>query len=227
MYLLCVRYLSGASQVALVVRNLSANVGDIRDAGSIPGSPGGGHGNPLQYSCLENPHGQRSLARYSAWVAKSRIRLERLCMHARRHLSMMLSSLGSEINMDYSTAYRNLKLLRDYGIYLDRNWDSSGSVWSREGLNEIYILECLLLCWEQIRKRKKGMGGISWKVAGSGKRWKTWVCMCVHACVCLQVHLFYWRLKDERPVPAFRLKFGELFWEQWTYLVTVKNLPAM
>ena len=55
MCLLCARYLSGASQVALAVRNLSANIGDIRDAGSIPGSPGGGHGNPLQYSCLENP----------------------------------------------------------------------------------------------------------------------------------------------------------------------------
>ena len=41
-----------------------------RDLGSIPGlgrSPGGGHGNPLQYSCLENPHGQRSLAGYSPW----------------------------------------------------------------------------------------------------------------------------------------------------------------
>ena len=38
------------------------------DLGSIPGSgrsPGGGHGNPLQYSCLENPHGQRSLVGYS------------------------------------------------------------------------------------------------------------------------------------------------------------------
>ena len=37
------------------------------DSGLIPGlgrSPGGGHGNPLQYSCLENPHGQRSLAGY-------------------------------------------------------------------------------------------------------------------------------------------------------------------
>ena len=41
-----------------MVKNLSANVGDIRDAGSIPGSlksPGGGLGNALQYSCLENP----------------------------------------------------------------------------------------------------------------------------------------------------------------------------
>ena len=38
-------------------KNPPANVGDIRDVGSIPGSgssPGGGHGNPLQYSCLEN-----------------------------------------------------------------------------------------------------------------------------------------------------------------------------
>ena len=33
-------------------------------------SPGGGHGNPLQYSCLENPHGQRSLAGYSPWGRK-------------------------------------------------------------------------------------------------------------------------------------------------------------
>ena len=41
-----------------MVKNLSANAGDIRDMGSIPESgraPGGGHGNPLQYSCLENP----------------------------------------------------------------------------------------------------------------------------------------------------------------------------
>ena len=42
----------------LVVKNLAANAGEIRDTGSVPGSvrsPGGGHGNPLQYSCLENP----------------------------------------------------------------------------------------------------------------------------------------------------------------------------
>ena len=41
-----------------MVKNLPANAGDTRDTGSIPGSvrsPGGGHGNPLQYSCLENP----------------------------------------------------------------------------------------------------------------------------------------------------------------------------
>jgi len=57
-----------ASQEALVVKNPPAKTGDIRDMGLIPGSgrfPGGGHGNPLQYSCLENPHGQRSLVGYS------------------------------------------------------------------------------------------------------------------------------------------------------------------
>ena len=52
----------GISQVALVVKkkNLPANAGDTGDADSIPGSGrthGGGHGNPLQYSCLENSHG--------------------------------------------------------------------------------------------------------------------------------------------------------------------------
>ena len=43
------------------------------DSGLIPGSgrpPGGKHGNPLQYSCLENPHGQRNLAGYSPWGRK-------------------------------------------------------------------------------------------------------------------------------------------------------------
>ena len=47
-----------------MVKNLSDNAGDTRDVGSIPGlgkPPGVGNGNPLQYSCLENPHGQKSL----------------------------------------------------------------------------------------------------------------------------------------------------------------------
>ena len=50
--------LPSKNKVTLVVKNLPANVGDIRDAGSIPGSrrsPGRGHGDPLRYSCLENP----------------------------------------------------------------------------------------------------------------------------------------------------------------------------
>ena len=45
-----------------MVKNQPANAGDISDVSSIPGlgrSPGGGHGNPLQYSCLENPMDRR------------------------------------------------------------------------------------------------------------------------------------------------------------------------
>ena len=71
----------GASQVALEVKNLPASAEDVRDVGLIPGSrrsPGGGHGNPLQYSCLENP-----IDRGAWWVmiyrvTKSWIRLKRL-----------------------------------------------------------------------------------------------------------------------------------------------------
>ena len=51
-------------------KETTCNAGDL---GSIPGlgrSPGGEHGNPLQYSCLENPSGQRSLADYSSWSHK-------------------------------------------------------------------------------------------------------------------------------------------------------------
>ena len=56
--------------MVLAVKNPPANAGDTKDVGLIPGwgrAPEGGHGNPLQYSCLESPHGQRSLAGYSPW----------------------------------------------------------------------------------------------------------------------------------------------------------------
>ena len=61
-------YFVAASQVVLVVKNLSANSGDIREVGSIPGlgiSPGGGHGNSLTVFLPEESHRQRSLAGYS------------------------------------------------------------------------------------------------------------------------------------------------------------------
>ena len=51
-------YEEGASQLMLLVKNLHANAGDVRNMDSVPGfgkSPGEGHGNCLQYTCLENP----------------------------------------------------------------------------------------------------------------------------------------------------------------------------
>ena len=60
--------------MALVARSLPPNAGDIGDVGSIPGSgrpPGGGHGNPLQYSCLENSMNRGALWATVHGVAKS------------------------------------------------------------------------------------------------------------------------------------------------------------
>ena len=48
----------------------TCNVGDLGSILGLGRSPGGGNDNPLQYSCLENPHAQRSLAGYSSWGHK-------------------------------------------------------------------------------------------------------------------------------------------------------------
>ena len=72
----------GASHMALVVKNPPANAGDVRDLGSVPGlgrSPEGGHDNPLQYSCLENPMGRGAWQATVHRVAKSQTRLSHSC----------------------------------------------------------------------------------------------------------------------------------------------------
>ena len=70
-----------------MVKKLPAKAGDIRDAGSIPGSgrsSGGGHGNPLQYSCLENPMNRQAWRATVHEVAKSQTRLKQLSMHTHK-----------------------------------------------------------------------------------------------------------------------------------------------
>ena len=77
-----------ACQVALVVKNLPANAGDVRDTSSIPGlgrSPGGGNGNPLQYSCLGNPIDRGAWQATVHRVKKSQTGLKQLSTHA--HMS--------------------------------------------------------------------------------------------------------------------------------------------
>ena len=72
-FLLYIR-LTKSFPVVLVVKNLLANEGDIRDIGSFPGSgrsPGEGHGKPLPYSCLENPMGRGAWWDIVHGVAKS------------------------------------------------------------------------------------------------------------------------------------------------------------
>ena len=69
-----------------MVKNPPANAGDIRDTGLIPGlgrSPGGGHGNPLQYSCLENPMDRGAWWATFQGATKSPTRLKQLSTHTK------------------------------------------------------------------------------------------------------------------------------------------------
>ena len=77
--------------MALVVKDLPGNGGDIRDEGLIPGlgrSPEGGYGNPLQHSCLGQSHGQRSLMGYSPQDHKESGTNEATSLHSLHTLSL-------------------------------------------------------------------------------------------------------------------------------------------
>ena len=83
-----------ASQVVLVVKNPSPKTGDIRDAGSIPRlgrSLGGGHCNPLQYSCLENPRTEERGGLLSIELQQVGHNWSNLaCMHAYRKIKVYI-----------------------------------------------------------------------------------------------------------------------------------------
>ena len=71
---------------------------NVEDLGLIPGlgrTPGEGHGNPLQYFSLKNPHGQRSLVGYSPWSCKESDMTERLSTEQKgKNFTLFLSSSG-------------------------------------------------------------------------------------------------------------------------------------
>ena len=68
----------------------TCNAGDLDLVPGLGRSPGGGHGNPLQYSCLENPHGQRIPVGYSPWDRKESYMTERL---STAHISSLVKCL--------------------------------------------------------------------------------------------------------------------------------------
>ena len=86
-----------------MVKNLPTNTGDARDTGSIPGSgicPGGGHGNLLQYSCLENPKVRGSWWVTVRRVTKSWTRLKWLSMRALLPISKACHGRGSDLTWE-------------------------------------------------------------------------------------------------------------------------------
>ena len=93
----------------LVVKNPPASAGDIRDAGLIPGSgtsPGGGHGNPPQYSCLENPMDRGAWWATVHGVTKNGIRRKRLSMHT--CVGIMHPEMPGMLLSPSEAAYRQL-----------------------------------------------------------------------------------------------------------------------
>ena len=80
----------------------TSNAGDLDSVPELGRSPEGGHGNPLQYSCLGNPHGQRSLAGCSPWGCKESDMTERLstahAMHCARYT--LIYKQGNRISDD-------------------------------------------------------------------------------------------------------------------------------
>ena len=91
--------------MALVVKNPPGNAGDVRDAGSIPGlerSPGGGPGNTLQYSCLENPMDRGAWRATVHGVVESDM-TERAAEHTCTQISILKKelldeSIGNQLN---------------------------------------------------------------------------------------------------------------------------------
>ena len=84
-----------AAQLRLVVKNSPASAGDIRGTSLIPGSgrsPGGGHGNPFQYPCMENPMDRRALQATVHGVTKSWTQLKRISTHAQEALGLQYES---------------------------------------------------------------------------------------------------------------------------------------
>ena len=83
--------------MVLVVKNPPVNAGDVRDIGSIPGSErslGGEHGNPLQYSCLENPMDRGVWWATVSRVAQSETPLKQFSMHACTRLPLERTGQG-------------------------------------------------------------------------------------------------------------------------------------
>ena len=90
-----------ASQVALVLKNPSANAREIRDMGSVPGSgrsPGVGNGNPDQYSCLENPMDRGVCQATVCGVTKSLTQMKQLSMHQFSSVAQSCPTLCNPMN---------------------------------------------------------------------------------------------------------------------------------
>ena len=157
----------GASQVALGVKNSPANAGDIRDVGLIPGSgrsPGGRHGNPLQYSCLENPMDRGAWRATVHGNAKSWTWLEWLSQHACTSTSKACQLLQEELKCkDNKTRFLSSKKCS-----LVQLWEKEEEKQAETGSeSSISMWEVLLLPSEHTNRKEQrsvwGSESRSWR----------------------------------------------------------------
>ena len=123
--------------MVLVVRNLPSNAGDSGLILWSGRSPGGGHGNPLQYSCLKNSHGQSSLAGYSPWGCKELDTTEATyCAHTNTHTNTQ--------SVRQANTYERLSERTGVITWGIRNWQPSCISHSEIQVNESYDLLWLI-----------------------------------------------------------------------------------
>ena len=111
------KYRFRASQIARVVKNPPTSAGDIREASSIPGSgrsPGGGHGDPLQYSCLENPMDRGACQATSHRVANHQTQMKQISTHTSTDLICDRLENHSVFLSDITVTYLKTVSLHSY-----------------------------------------------------------------------------------------------------------------
>ena len=102
------------------------NVADLDLIPGLGGSPGGGHGNPLQYSCLENPYGQRSLVGYSPWGRTELDTTERLHFHFQSAASLEAQGYGKESTVRWVWSLRLCQKIGKVSKNEGHMWEETG-----------------------------------------------------------------------------------------------------
>ena len=136
------------------VKNLPANAGDVRDMGWIPGlgrSPGGGHGNPLQYSCLKNPVDRGAWQATVDGVTKSQTQLSDWTAATTPPLCMSsVSETQVNVSLFYFSWFGKLAVLGD-SIWWDLNTSQGERIASYPWCREHTLQGCL---WEWLKVEK-------------------------------------------------------------------------
>ena len=107
-FFMCLFAIRGASQAALVIKNPHASAGDIREVGSVPRSgrsPGGWHGNPVRYSCLENPMDRGAWRATVHRVEQSWTLLKQLSMHTLPSVYLLESVCSNLLSIFHGVAF--------------------------------------------------------------------------------------------------------------------------